>query len=138
MTTKKNADPIVTSLRKIREELSIKQYELADTIGLGSASTMASYELGTVSPQLDVLRDWAYALDQELQMVPVEKKKSRTRPAEETPEPVADNSIVVRLSQYQAALAMGILTGDAHTISSPKLSKDVLVIAELLAIALGS
>lgn len=136
MTEEKQIDPVVSQLRQAREEAGIKQNEISATLGL-EPTRLSSYENGRVSPKIDMVRDWAYALDFDLALNKIERPGRRRRSAAP---PAADLDIpedlaAVYLSRYQAALAMGMLMAQAAASQekSPSLADDLRVIADIVA-----
>lgn len=127
-------DPVVEQLRQERIDRRVKSKDLAESIGL-NPSTLSSYESGTVSPQLSVIRDWAYALDHEPTLNRIGKTSPRSRMKSDIPADLA----TVHLSRYQIALAMGMLYSPMMSSrdDQPKMSADLQVIINILARALA-
>lgn len=133
---KSQIDPIITKLRDERLALGIKQKDVASLLELNTDSSLSAYENGQVVPRISFVRSWATVLDYELVLNKLEKpvRGRRKTAAPDTAPPEDTNA--VHLTQYQIALAMGMLISAAHSTSSERLSHDLAEIADVLAKAL--
>ena len=128
-------DPTILQLREERIKRKIKQKDLASTLDLNTDSTLSSYESGQVTPRISFVRDWAYALDFQIELVPIEKPSRGRRNTASSADDIPADLMTVHLSRYQTALAMGILIGQSGALrtDSPGMAADLQVIADILA-----
>lgn len=113
-------DPLVAILRDIRLGRKTKQSVAANEIGCGQ-SALSSYENGVTSPQLSFLRTWTKWAGVDLALIEVGFT-------------AREPGIEIRLTQYQTALAMGMLLAEAGRSSDqPKMAHDLREIAAILA-----
>lgn len=124
--TEKEIDPIIVEFRETRKALKIAQNAAAEQMGIG-ATVLSGYENGRVSPQLDFVRTWAEWLGLGLILTDGEDEAPAASAAG------SDDLVTVRLTRYQAALAMGVL---GHANGQNRMAKDLQNIAELIGEAL--
>lgn len=126
-------DPIVSQLKQMRIDQKLKQYEAADMLGIGH-SMMSSYENGAVCPRIDQVRSWADVFGMELTLASngaapvVSRERDRAS--------AGPSTVSVKLTQYQAALAMGMLIASSQN-GTGQMAADLKEIADTLAHALS-
>lgn len=131
----KKVDPFVAALKEERLARHLGQAEFAVSIQCNPA-TMSQYENGGSVPRVDLMRDWAAALDHELQLVKVEKPTRGRRKAQSDADEIPEDLMTVYLSRYQTALGMGMLVAQAaqaRANGSETLADDLQIIADILA-----
>lgn len=120
-------DPMVAELKQIRVDNKVQQQAAASEIGIG-ASMLSAYENGAVSPQLATIRAWSARFGRDVVLT---SKSSTTASVSDE---ILGRTSVVRLSQYQTALAMGMLLAEAsRNSSSPGMAAELYQIADILA-----
>ena len=120
---------IPARLRQLRLDQGVKQKDLAEMLDLGY-SVMSAYENGVVSPQLDVVYRWADVFGLQLDLVPNGGRAPVRKVAPKS------TTYTVELSQYQVALAMGMLIA-ASREATGQMSADLQDVANALARALS-
>lgn len=118
-----DTDPLVVALRDIRTERKTKQSVAAQEMGIGQ-SALSSYENGVTSPQLSMLRIWTKWAGVDLGLIQLDFTPRQP-------------GVEIRMTQYQAALAMGMLLAESgRCADQPKLAADLREIAAVLAAGL--